>query len=271
MTAIDVEKIAGLIRGVARRQIMPRFARLAEHEVREKFHGELVTVADEAAEAWLDPQLVAALPGSLVVGEEAAAANPDLICRLADSDEPIWTIDPLDGTSNFASGKSTFAVMVALARHGELLAGWIYEPVRNVMAMAERGSGATINGEPARVRPAPTEDREFRGPVVAGTFGSLELAERMRSRRARVDAVRSRRCAGAEYVSLASGEYHFAVFTRMMPWDHAPGVIIHREAGGWSAHGDGAPYVPGQLDASALLLAPDRDSWRRLRRILMEP
>ena len=81
----------------------------------------------------------------------------------------------------------------------------------------------------------------------------------------------ARRCAGAEYVSLAAGEYHFAVFTRMMPWDHAPGVILHREAGGYSAHADGAPYVPGQLDASALLLAPDKESWRRLHRILMEP
>ncbi len=271
MRSVDVEKIAGLIREVARREIMPRFAKLAAHEVREKSRGELVTVADEAAEAWLDPQLMAMLPGSLVVGEEAAAANPELIRQLADRNDPIWLIDPVDGTSNFASGKPTFAVMVALARHGELLAGWIYEPVRDVMAMAEKGAGATLNGKPTRVRPAPAEDREFRGPVIAGTFGSLELAERMRSRRERLDAVRSRRCAGAEYVSLASGEYHFAVYTRMMPWDHAPGVIIHREAGGWSAHEDGAPYVPGQLDASALLLAPDPESWRRLHRILMEP
>ena len=271
MTNIDVEKIAGLIREVARREITPRFAKLAAHEVREKTRGELVTVADEAAEAWLDPQLIAALPGSRVVGEEAAANNPDVIRHLADSDDPVWMIDPVDGTSNFAAGRPTFAVMVALAQHGELLAGWIYEPIRDVMAMAEKGSGTTINGERSRVRAAPNDDRDFRGPVIAGTFGSLELADRMRARRERLDWVKSRRCAGAEYVSLAAGEYHFAVFTRMMPWDHAPGVILHREAGGYSAHADGAPYVPGQLDASALLLAPDKESWRRLHRILMEP
>lgn len=271
MTKIDIEKIAGLIREVARREIMPRFEKLAAHEVREKSRGELVTIADEEAEAWLDPQLMALLPGSRVVGEEAAANNPDIIRHLADSDDPVWMIDPVDGTSNFAAGRPIFAVMVALARHGELLAGWIYEPVRDVMAMAEAGSGTTINGKPTRVRPAPADDRKFHGPVIAGTFGSQEMADRMRSRKERLDVIKSRRCAGAEYVSLAAGEYHFAVFTRMMPWDHAPGVILHREAGGYSAHADGAPYVPGQLEARALLLAPDKDSWRRLHRILMEP
>lgn len=271
MTLPDIETIADLIREAARREILPRFEKLAAHEVREKARGELVTVADEAAEAWLEPKLAASLPGSRVLGEEASAADPDLLRLIMDSEDPVWMIDPVDGTSNFAAGRPTFAVMVALARHGELLAGWIYDPVRDEMTMAEKGAGATVNGRRTRVAAAPADDRLFRGPVISGTFGSPELAERMRSRRELIDAVKSRRCAGAEYVSLAKGEYHFAVFTRMMPWDHAPGVIIHREAGGYSAHDDGAPYVPGQLEAGALLLAPDKASWQRLHRILMEP
>jgi fructose-1,6-bisphosphatase/inositol monophosphatase family enzyme len=268
---VDPERVADLIREAVRAEIMPRFAKLAAHEVREKSLGELVTVADEATEAWLDPQLAGLLPGSVVLGEEAAAADPALIARLVQGDDPVWMIDPVDGTSNFAAGKPTFAVMVALARHGELLAGWIYEPVPDVMAMAEHGAGATVNGARARVATVPQEERALRGPVIAGTFGSPELAERMRSRRERVDAVKSMRCAGAEYIRLATGEYHFAVFTRLMPWDHAPGVIIHREAGGYSAHDDGAPYIPGDLGAGALMLAPDRETWRRLHRILMAP
>jgi len=268
VTGIDPERVAALIHEAAHNEIMPRFEKLAAHEVREKARGELVTIADEAVEAWLEPRFVDLLPGSRVLGEEAAAANPAIIVELADSDDPIWMIDPVDGTSNFVAGRPVFAVMVALVRHGEILGGWIYDPVNDRMAMAEHGGGATLDGRKIRAATAPAEDRALRGVILGGSFGSPAVIERMRERRDRVDAVKSRRCAGAEYLSLAAGEMHFAVFTRLMPWDHAPGVIIHREAGGYGRHMDGAAYVPGRLEAGALLMAPDESSWQRLHRIL---
>lgn len=271
MISFDLEAIAELIREAARAEITPRFEKLAAHEVREKARGELVTVADEAVEAWLEPQFAALIPGSQVLGEEAAAENPDLIARLSESDDPIWMIDPVDGTSNFAAGRPIFAVMVALVRHGEIIAGWIHDPVNDRMAMAEHGAGATLDGVTIRVSASPADDTAFRGVILSGAYGSPELAERMKSRRDRVAAQKSRRCAGAEYLSIAAGEMDFAVFTRLMPWDHAPGVVIHREAGGYGRHHDGEPYVPGRLEAGPLLLASDRDSWQRLHRILMAP
>ncbi|MEX1108193.1 MAG: inositol monophosphatase family protein, partial [Dongiaceae bacterium] len=134
--------------------------------------------------------------------------------------------------------------------------------------MAEHGGGATFDGKKIRVAKPPAEDRALRGVILGGSFGSPAVIERMRERRDRVDAIKSRRCAGAEYLSLAAGEMHFAVFTRLMPWDHAPGVIIHREAGGYGRHMDGSVYVPGRLEAGALLMAPDQPSWQRLHGIL---
>ena len=68
---------------------------------------------------------------------------------------------------------------------------------------------------------------------------------------------------------LARGEIHYALFTKLMPWDHVAGVLIHREAGGHSAYLDGTPYRPSQVGAKGLLLAPDPGTWRRLERALL--
>src|SRR5215470_17897885 len=106
---------------------MPRYAKLAAGEVREKGPGDLVTVADEAVERRLAPELGQMLPGSVVLGEEAAAADPSRI-ELLDGTDPVWVIDPIDGTANFAEARGDFGVMVALVRHGEVLSSWIYDP-----------------------------------------------------------------------------------------------------------------------------------------------
>lgn len=75
------------------------------------------------------------------------------------------------------------------------------------------------------------------------------------------------RCAAHEYRLLASGCAHFALYNRLMPWDHLAGALIHAEAGGYSARFDGSRYRPGHVDGG-LLLAPSRDSWNELRREL---
>src|SRR3546814_8953683 len=89
---------------------------------------DLVTVVDVAVEKRLTARLTDLLPGSLVVGEEAVHAEPALMDQLA-SDAPVWILDPIDGTRNFAHGCPVFAIMVALAQGGESIAGWILDPV----------------------------------------------------------------------------------------------------------------------------------------------
>jgi len=65
------------------------------------------------------------------------------------------------------------------------------------------------------------------------------------------------------------GELDFALFTKLMPWDHAPGVLLHAEAGGYAAYLDGSSFRPARIDAGALLLAPDAASWQRLHDTLL--
>ena len=66
---------------------------------------------------------------------------------------------------------------------------------------------------------------------------------------------------------LALGHMHFALYGKLMPWDHLAGALIHRESGGYSARFDGSAYRPGHT-AGGLLAAPDKASWDELRREL---
>src|SRR5258706_1538626 len=110
---IDVERVDRIIREVARTEIVPRFRMLRAGDIREKSPGNLVTAADMASEAALTRRLGEILPGAVVLGEEAAAEDEGLFGLLA-GDAPVWIIDPVDGTINFAHGRPGFAVIVAL-------------------------------------------------------------------------------------------------------------------------------------------------------------
>ena len=261
----DLEIVAGYIRDAAHRFILPRFECLASADIREKSPGDLVTIADLETEQALTPLLRDLVPGSLVVGEEAAAADSEIMQHLA-SEDAVWLIDPVDGTSNFAAGLPMFAVMVAFVMRGEIVASWIYDPTTDRMAITGRGSGAWLNG--SRLRVAESAEPESMSGSVSIRFGNRQLVRRIAGRSNLVGSVFSFRCAGHEYLALASGRAHFALYHRLMPWDHAPGFLLHREAGGFGRRLDRSDYSPRTHDGG-LLLTPDEASWEELYRVLL--
>lgn len=266
----DIESVTRILEEVAAEEVLPRFQMLKNHEIRRKAGGELVTVADVAAEEQISRRLADLLPGSHVVGEEATADDPSVLDRLASEDDWVWVIDPVDGTGNFARGKPAFAVMAGLVRGGETVAGWIHHPVEGRTATAEVGAGAWLGGERLRVADdAPLG--EMRGTLHAGTFAPPDMVRQVQARRARVGAIKSLRCAGLEYLRLASGQMHFSLFTKLMPWDHVPGALIQREAGGLARTLDGAPYTARSHRAPGLLLAPGEAAWQALHDALFGP
>lgn len=269
----DPDRVIKIIRKVAAAEIMPRFGTLAAADVRQKRGpNDLVTVADIAAEKALGVALGALWPGSVVVGEEAVDADPAVI-ELLGGEAPVWLLDPVDGTNNFARGKPCFAVIVAFCVGGETVGGWIHDPVSDTTVWALRNDGAwlrTSSGR-ARLRPPlakPTDD-------MTGSLG-YRWARRMKERiKAGVAMLGPRLvrygCTGREYMDLATGKLDFAAYTRLKPWDHAAGVMIYEEAGGYarltdvgSAAESGYRPLPAILDAT-LLLASDRGRWRELK------
>lgn len=259
----DPERVAGFIRETAMIDIMPRFQALAAHEVIEKKPGDIVTIADREAEDRLTRMLSGLTPGTLVVGEEATHANPDLLDRL-DDDVPMWIIDPVDGTANFVAGRPLFAVMVAYIYKGQTAGAWIYDPVRDLMAIAEHGDGATMNGQRLHLPPlAP-------GQKISGrvNFGSFPAEQRpvLRQHFTETFALeKSMRCAGQEFLALLEGQMQFRLYNQLWAWDHAPGVLLLQESGGHAALIRGTPYRP-TTRVQALLCARDERSWRRLFR-----
>ena len=282
--SFDLETVKRFVEETAAEVIMPLFRRLADHEVREKEGGEVVTAADIASEERLTRLLQDHLPGSRVVGEEAAAERPEVLEQVRGED-PVWLIDPVDGTGNFAAGRRTFAVMVALVRKGDILASWIHEPNLERTAMAEAGSGAWI-GDLRLSAAAAVPLSDMRGTLHGG-FGHPDLRRRIQQVRDSIGAIPSLSCAGAEYVRLAAGkmhyslfpdrvierrapgEVHYTLFTKMMPWDHAPGVLLFTEAGGRARTFDRQVYDPVRRDTPGLLMAPDEASWEALHEVLL--
>lgn len=268
MALVDMDIVAGLLTEVAEAEILPRWRNLADADIRAKTGpNDLVTVADEESEKVLTRRLMEILPGSVVVGEEGVAANPVLMDLLGGSD-PVWIVDPVDGTNNFAKGDEKFAVMVALAVADETVASWILEPVTGRTVMAARGEGAEMLSPEGRSRlrvalSAPLGE-------MAGSFALRFLPDAVRqpAREAATETLGHHYrlgCAGVEYIRLVTGAAHFAFYWKTMPWDHAPGILIHAEAGGHNARAaDGRPYRPSEL-TGGLLSAPDAASWQALR------
>jgi fructose-1,6-bisphosphatase/inositol monophosphatase family enzyme len=262
-----IDKVEALLREAAARAILPRFRALRSHEIEEKSPGELVTAADREAEHIISAGLKALRPDALIVGEEAAATDVSILARVLDADE-AWLIDPLDGTAHFAAGREPFAVMVGLVRKRETVLSWMLDPVAGTMRVAERGAGAFANGQ--RVRAAAD------CPPVAAMCGAIlkrflrpEDRARIEPREGMLGAVLPGfMCAGREYPAVVAGEEHFALFQRMLPWDHAPGVLFAEEAGAMARRLDGAAYVPGDL-RPGLLVAQNAAVWRRVRETVL--
>ena len=260
----DVLRIGEILSQAAVTDIMPRFQRLAADQVRQKSSSfDLVTEADEAAERVISDQLRSAFPGCVIVGEEATAKDPALLEGIADADL-AFIVDPIDGTRNFVAGLPLFGVMLAATVKGEVVLSAIHEPVRGDTAFALRGEGAWIetkDGVTVDLRvaePAPLFQMEA---MVSTSFLPEPLRTAVNANLSRIGLVSNLRCAAHEYRMAAAGHCHLLFYNKLMPWDHAPGWLLHREAGGYSAHFDGGEYAPAHL-SGGLICAPDRDSWQ---------
>lgn len=265
--AAALEQVGPLLREVAARVVMPRFGALCGDDVQEKAPGELVTVVDREAEALLSDALSQLLPGSRVVGEERVASEPALLQGLEQGD--VWLIDPLDGTANFIAGSSCFAIMVALLREGETVAGFMLDPTTNLLARAERGGGAYLESERLWTDDRPAHALELRGAVLR-KYMPPPLRAVIEPRLARLGQVLpGLHCAGAEYPSIVGRKQDFAMFWRTLPWDHAPGTLFVEEAGGRVARYDGAPYQVWDR-ATGLLVARSREAWEVTQRALLD-
>ena len=262
----DTLTLAHILRDVAKAEIMPRWRSLSEGQIRQKSSAfDLVTDADEAAERAIAAKLAEVFPGAATIGEESCEKNPALLDTIGDHDL-AFIVDPVDGTANFAAGLPLFGVICAVVCKGVVAAGVIFDPLGDDWAIAVKGQGAWYESLAGKRRPL----RVAQPAPVNAMLGSLsqsyagaDMRARLGRNQSRVAATVGYRCAAHEYRLLASGNMHFSLAHKLMPWDHAAGWLLHREAGGYSARFDGSDYSPLHRDGG-LLCAPDRTSWQAL-------
>lgn len=261
----DPREVSAQIKMIANEEVLPRFRALKDHEIKDKGRGDPVTEADLAVEARLGEVLPRFIPGSSIVGEEGVHQSPERMALL-EGDAPIWLVDPVDGTANFADGHEPFCVMVALVWQRVTLAAWVYAPLRAEMTEAIRNVGARCNGVPVSVAP-PRPVESMRGAVHLRYLPG-EVRRRVRSGLERFGSNTELYCAGETYLRLAHGGLDHALFWRAKPWDHAPGELIVREAGGHTAFLDETPYAPLPPGRTGLIGVAVRESWRDVRAAL---
>lgn len=243
----DIDRVTELLRAVAAEVVLPRFRNLTDGDIERKptvgDPDDIVTIVDRLTEEWLARELAALAPGVPLVGEESAHARPELIDLIAEGAAPVWVLDPIDGTKNFARGDDAFGIMLAWIEGGRTTASWIHLPARGRMYVASAGEGAYADGERLRV-PGDAPEEPYRGVLYVSYMPDDVAARVTAAAEGRYRPVPGVDCAAVEYTDVAAGVKEFAVYHRLNPWDHAPGALVLSEAGGRVEHADGRPYSP---------------------------
>ncbi|MBM3724924.1 MAG: inositol monophosphatase [Acidobacteria bacterium] len=195
---------------------------------------DLVTEADRASERLVVERLQARYPSHGIVAEEGGGNES--------ASEYRWYVDPLDGTTNFAHGFPMFNVTLGLERAGELIAGVVYDPVRDEMFHAAKGEGAWLNNRRIHVSKA----KRVEDSLVATGFPSrkrhLNVNVHFYYQLAMLShGVRRAGAAALDLAYVACGRLEAFWEFGLNPWDMAAGALLVREAGGEVSAMTGSP------------------------------
>ena len=211
----------------AGRALLKDFGEVEQLQVSSKGPGDFVSRADRQAEATIRDALMAARPSYGFLGEETGEQ---------DGEDPTrrWIVDPLDGTTNFLHGLPHWAISIALEHKGQIVAGVIYDPVKDEMFFAEKGEGAFVNDRRLRV-----SGRKRMNDSIFATglpwSGRGDLPDTLQDLARLLPATAGVRRFGAASLDLAyvaAGRYEGFWERRLHVWDIAAGLVILREAGG---------------------------------------
>ncbi|CAK0743011.1 myo-inositol-1(or 4)-monophosphatase [Gammaproteobacteria bacterium] len=257
----DLRTLCQMVFTAAQEEIQGRF-RAVSREF--KADGSIVTAADRAMQARLERDLRHHWPSIPLLGEEMDTATQEAL--LHNHDEGVWCLDPVDGTTNFASGIPIFAVSIALIRNGAPVLGVIYDPIHDECFSAALGQGAWCNGIPLKPQTAPPL------PDCIASIDLKRLSPTLAIYLMDHPPYGSQRNFGSsvlEWAWVATGRIHLYLHGCQALWDYAAGVLILSEAGGQSMTLEGEPVFHADLARRSVVAALDRDAFTKWRAYLM--
>jgi myo-inositol-1(or 4)-monophosphatase len=236
----------------AGRALSRDFGEVENLQVSRQGPSDVVSAADLKAEKTLFEELSKARPGyGLVMEERGTVEGTDKTNR--------WLVDPLDGTTNFLHGMPHFAISIALEREGVLVAGVVYNVVRDELFWAEKGQGAYLNDRRLRVA-ARIDMRECvfaTGTPFHGKPGHETSLREIRNVIGKTAGIRRWGAAALDLAYVAAGRFDGYWERGLNVWDVAAGAVLVREAGGAVAEIDGGDFMKsGAIVASNASLLP---------------
>ena len=245
----DLKELQEIVVSAGTEELLPRFTHV-EHT--HKADGSLLTEADLAVQTRIAEQLQQRWPQTGFLSEEMSADEQQAILS---SDQPVWCLDPLDGTRNFAAGIPYFCISLALLQDGEVSIGVIYDPVRDELFAANSTQGALLNDKALSITPSGLELKQTTALI---DFKRLDAA--LATRLATEIPYASQRSFGSvalDWCWLAAGRCHLYLHGRSNLWDYAAGEFIFRKAGGFACTLDGEPVFTRSLTPRSSVGAVD--------------
>ncbi len=234
----------------AARGLKRDFGEVEQLQVTPKGPSDFVSAADHRAEA--------------VIKETLRHARPDFGLLMEKSGEhpgkdprSRFIVDPLDGTTNFLHGLPHFAISIACERDGEIVAGIVFDPIKNELFWAEKGMGAYLNDRRLRVsgRRRLAEALLATGIPFQGHGDRERFLKEIDAAMQATAGVRRYGSAALDLAYVAAGRYDAFWERHLSPWDMAAGVILVREAGGLVSEIEGGDWG---IDSASLLVANDK-------------
>ena len=234
----------------AARRLRRDFGEVENLQVTRKGPADFVSAADLRADQILREELRKARPAYGLLTEESGASG-----GTAEA-ERRWIIDPLDGTTNFLHGLPHFAISIGLEERGEIIAGVVYDPIKDDLFYAEKGVGAYLNDRRIRVsgRHRLADALVATGIPFKGRGGEEVFVAELDLFMRETAGVRRWGVASLDLAYVAAGRYEAFWERGLAPWDIAAGLLLVREAGGYITTIPGAPIT---LDSDSLLAAND--------------
>lgn len=205
------------------------------HEISYKRKSDIVTEADRQSETMITARLRREFPNHAIVAEEGGGQDT--------GSDYCWFVDPLDGTTNFAHGFPVYCVTLALAYRDEMIAGVVFDPNRNELFAAERGSGAYLNDQRMSVSPTANLSESLLGtgfpPFASNHNVNLDIFYKLTHLS---HGIRRAGSAALDLCSVATGRFEAFWELKLNPWDKAAGALLVMEAGGRVTQLTGEPF-----------------------------
>ncbi|WP_420094252.1 inositol monophosphatase family protein [Paenibacillus faecalis] len=208
---------------------------------------DLVTEVDKGAEQMIRKLILTHFPDHAILGEESVGPGAEACMKALETakNEPyLWIIDPVDGTTNYVHGFPFYSVSIALAHHGEVIVGVVYDPSRDELFIAEKGKGAYVHGNPTLV----AKETTLSDSLLATGFPletSFNLPQNMAGLQALLPKVRNVRAGGSAALHMAyvaAGRLNGYWELGLNAWDVAAGALLIQESGGQVTDTAGRPY-----------------------------